>query len=232
MTNDGSIILLYKGAKTMSNLFSRNQVIKAIGAFLAGAVTSKAIANEPAQAQSNIGTFSQVIGASSNGSDKPQLLSIQSNNQDFARLRFLVHGKSPWDIATGSSDNVMNFFNSVAGNVMTLKPNGNLSIKGALTQGSSRTLKENITELSSKEALETLVNLNPVKFTYKADTDKVNHVGFIAEDVPDLVATSDRKGLSAMDIVGVLTKAVQEQQKMISTLTEKVTALETKNPVQ
>jgi Chaperone of endosialidase len=126
----------------------------------------------------------------------------------------------------------MNFFNSGSGNVMTLSPNGNLSITGALTQGSSRTLKENITELSSKEALETLVNLNPVKFIYKADTDKVNHVGFIAEDVPNLVATIDRKGLSAMDIVGVLTKAVQEQQKTISALTEKVTALETKNPVQ
>jgi hypothetical protein len=38
-------------------------------------------------------------------------------------------------------------------------------------------------------------------------------VGFIAEDVPDLVATKDRKGLSPMDIVAVLTKVVQEQQK-------------------
>jgi Chaperone of endosialidase len=216
----------------MSNLFSRNQVIKAIGAFLAGAVTSKAIGNEPAQAQSNIGTFSQVVGASTNGSDKPQVLSIQNNNQDFARLRFSVLGKSPWDIATGSSNNVMNFFNSASGNVMTLSPTGNLSITGALTQGSSRTLKENISELSGKEALETLVNLSPVKFKYIADMERVNHIGFIAEDVPDLVATIDRKGLSAMDIVGVLTKAVQEQQKTISALTEKVTALETKNPVQ
>jgi hypothetical protein len=35
-------------------------------------------------------------------------------------------------------------------------------------------------------------------------------VGFIAEDVPDLVSTKDRKGLSPMDIVAVLTKVVQE----------------------
>ena len=107
----------------------------------------------------------------------------------------------------------MNFFNSASGNVMTLSPNGNLSITGALTQGSSRTLKENISELSGKEALKTLADLNPVKFIYKADTDKVNHVGFIAEDVPDLVATIDRKGLSAMDIVGVLTKAVKNSRR-------------------
>jgi hypothetical protein len=39
------------------------------------------------------------------------------------------------------------------------------------------------------------------------------HVGFIAEDVPELVATSDWKGLESMDIVAVLTKVVQEQQK-------------------
>ena len=38
------------------------------------------------------------------------------------------------------------------------------------------------------------------------------HVGFIAEDVPDLVASEDRKGLSAMDVVAVLTKVVQDQQ--------------------
>ncbi|MCK7574508.1 MAG: hypothetical protein MZV65_00275 [Chromatiales bacterium] len=40
-------------------------------------------------------------------------------------------------------------------------------------------------------------------------------MGFIAEDVPDLVATKDRKGLSPMDIVAVMTKVVQEQQGMI-----------------
>src|SRR5262249_149950 len=77
---------------------------------------------------------------------------------------------------------------------------------GTFTQGSSRTLKDNIAELPSAEALETLAHLSPVKFHYKADTEKANHIGFIAEDVPDLVSSPDRKGLSAMDIVGVLTK--------------------------
>ena len=53
-----------------------------------------------------------------------------------------------------------------------------------------------------------------MKFAYKKDlTEK--HVGFIAEDVPELVSTKDRKGLSPMDIVAVLTKVVQEQQRII-----------------
>ena len=52
------------------------------------------------------------------------------------------------------------------------------------------------------------------------------HVGFIAEDVPELVATKDRKGLSPMDIVAVLTKVVQEQRSTIGTLVEKLSRLE------
>lgn len=50
-------------------------------------------------------------------------------------------------------------------------------------------------------------------------------VGFIAEDVPDIVATNTRKSLSPMDIVGVLTKVVQEQRKAISKLQDEVNAL-------
>jgi len=93
---------------------------------------------------------------------------------------------------------------------------------------SSRELKENIAELSGSEAVEALKNLNPVKFNFKADSDKNRHIGFIAEDVPELVATSDRKTLSPMDIVAVLTQALKEQQNTISALAEKVKLLEAK----
>ena len=51
-----------------------------------------------------------------------------------------------------------------------------------------------------------------MKYSYKADKDE-RHVGFIAEDVPDLVASKDRKSLSPMDITAVLTKVVQEMDK-------------------
>ncbi|MBF0137802.1 MAG: hypothetical protein H7833_19635 [Magnetococcus sp. DMHC-1] len=54
--------------------------------------------------------------------------------------------------------------------------------------------------------------LNPATFAYKRDPAE-KHVGFVAEDVPDLLATQDRKGLSAMDVVAVVTKVVQKQQK-------------------
>lgn len=93
---------------------------------------------------------------------------------------------------------------------------------------SSRELKENIYELSSEEALTAFEKLKPVKFNYKIEKNE-QYIGFIAEDVPDLVATNDRRGLSAMDVVGVLTKVLQEQQKMIDKLKGKVEMLEAKN---
>jgi hypothetical protein len=82
---------------------------------------------------------------------------------------------------------------------------------GAWVDGSSREYKQDIRELSGAEAEEAFAELSPVRFEYKAAPDE-HHVGFIAEDVPELVATKDRKGLSAMDVVAVLTKVVQEQQ--------------------
>ena len=87
--------------------------------------------------------------------------------------------------------------------------------------GSSREYKEQIVELSSEEAIEAVSRLTPVRYNYKSDKDET-FVGFIAEDVPDLVATKDRKGVSPMDIVAVLTKVVQEQQERIEALEAKI----------
>jgi hypothetical protein len=89
-----------------------------------------------------------------------------------------------------------------------------LSSGGVWTNASSRELKKDIRPLAPDEAIETLAALAPVTFKYKADEEA--HVGFIAEDVPDLVATKDRKGLSSMDIVAVLAKVVQEQQAQLA----------------
>jgi hypothetical protein len=87
---------------------------------------------------------------------------------------------------------------------------GNVKVTGALTQASSIALKENVAELSGQEAMAALRALSAVKFNYKADSQKEQRLGFIAEEVPDLVASSERDRLSPMDIIAVLTKAVQE----------------------
>ena len=99
---------------------------------------------------------------------------------------------------------------------------------GAWVDGSSREFKENIEALTSTEALRAFEEIEPVKFNYKQDKEE-QYLGFIAEDVPDLVAMKDRKGLNPMDIVAMLTKVVQEQQKAISELKEKISKLENRS---
>ncbi len=97
---------------------------------------------------------------------------------------------------------------------------------------SSREYKDNIQALSAESAIQTLNNLNPVTFTYKSMPDQ-GHVGFIAEDVPDLVALNGRKAIDPVNIIGILTKVVQEksqviekQQKTLETLEAKLAKLE------
>ncbi len=98
---------------------------------------------------------------------------------------------------------------------------------GVWTNASSIDLKENIKELSAQEAVDALNGLNPVKYNYKKDKNE-EYVGFIAEDVPELVATGDRKTMSPMDVVGVLTKVLKEQQKTIDELKKEVEELKKK----
>jgi hypothetical protein len=68
-----------------------------------------------------------------------------------------------------------------------------------------------------EEAREALLALAPVKYAYKADPTQ-HQVGFIAEDVPALVAQNDRASLSPMDLVAVLTTVVQAQQAQLAAL--------------
>jgi len=92
---------------------------------------------------------------------------------------------------------------------------------------SSRELKKDIQEVSAAEALQTVENLKSVSHVYKQGNQDM-HVGFIAEDVPDMVATRDRKGIESMDIAAVLTKVVQEQQKMLKEQKETMQQLQDK----
>ena len=88
---------------------------------------------------------------------------------------------------------------------------------GVWTNRSSRDSKENIADLSSGDAVAAVMALQPVSFNYRAEQGE-GYVGFIAEDVPGLLASSDGKSLSAMDVVAALTKVVQEQQRRIDAL--------------
>ena len=88
---------------------------------------------------------------------------------------------------------------------------------GVWINSSSRALKRDIATLHVEDAQGALTDLKPVRFRYRNDP-RESYVGFIAEDVPELVATQDRRSLSTMDIVAVLTRVVQDQERRIAEL--------------
>lgn len=112
----------------------------------------------------------------------------------------------------------------------TLEPEENLHVGGVIrssgtTVSSSRALKENIADLSSGAAINTLDQLNPVWFNFRDDPEGKTHVGFIAEDAPEPIATNDRKAISNDHTTAILTKVVKEQQRQIEELRLQVESL-------
>jgi hypothetical protein len=146
-------------------------------------------------------------------------------------------------LGSGTNHNVKIVANNTE--IMTIEPGGDVGIGltdpgyklhitggaycdgGAWVPGSSREYKENIKNLTTDEAMEAFNGLVPVKFNYKFNKEE-DYMGFIAEDVPELVATKNRKGVAPMDVVAVLTKVVQEQQKTISELKKEIAELKKK----
>ncbi len=86
---------------------------------------------------------------------------------------------------------------------------------GHVVTASSRELKTEIKPLDTQAALDAFHKLQPVSYEYKNQKGE-NVVGFIAEDIPELVAMPSRKSLDSTEIVAVLTKVVQEQDKALA----------------
>lgn len=99
-----------------------------------------------------------------------------------------------------------------------LEVTGAIVAAGTITQGSSREYKKDIENLSLEEAYSAFRELSPVKFRYINDASGDLHLGFIAEDVPDLMSVPNRKGLDSGDFVALLTRVVQEQEERILAL--------------
>ncbi|MBY0275939.1 tail fiber domain-containing protein [Candidatus Binatia bacterium] len=106
---------------------------------------------------------------------------------------------------------------------LELKNGAKVSAGGVWTNASSRALKHDIHDLTLVDARAALSGLDPVTYVYDADPAE-RQVGFVAEDVPELVATNDRKTLSPMDFVAVLTKIVQDQDRQLAAQAEQLRA--------
>ncbi|MGI9272198.1 MAG: SH3 domain-containing protein [Woeseiaceae bacterium] len=139
------------------------------------------------------------------------------------RASTLTIGSGSVDRITVDRDGNVGVGESRPAHPLQMASGAHVTAGGVWTNSSSRAKKENIDVLTIEEALTALVELEPVHFNYISDTTEA-HVGFIAEDVPDLVATRDREGLSTMDVVAVLTRVIQAQQEQIEALEARLDA--------
>ncbi len=162
-----------------------------------------------------------------------QAWDIVANNNNFY-VRDINHEFNPFIIRTSAPDNTLVLDSTGRLGLGVSAPlyqihhsSGARLDAGNWVNASSRAVKQDIHQLDGDAALSALKALEPVTFAYKANPAEMN-VGFIAEDVPDLVATADRKGLSAMDIAAVLTKVIQGQQRTIEDLQTRLQRLERK----
>ena len=135
---------------------------------------------------------------------------------------------------TGSNGSVLNFRRS--GTSV-----GNISIDGSSTTYSTSSdyrLKNTVAPMTG--ALAKVAQLKPV--TYKWNSDGSDGQGFIAHEIAEVVpecvtgakdavdeeGNPQYQGIDTSFLVATLTAAIQEQQALITQLTERITALEAK----
>ncbi len=108
------------------------------------------------------------------------------------RASTLTIGAGSVDRITISNDGNVGIGVSRPAHPLQMASGAYVTAGGVWTNSSSRAMKENINALTLEEALDALVRLEPVHFNYINDAAEAQ-LGFIAEDVPDLVASSDRQ---------------------------------------
>lgn len=94
-----------------------------------------------------------------------------------------------------------------------------------LVQGSSRDWKEDIGALDAAEAGRLLAGMEPAAFRFGDEPDRRRHLGLVAQDLPDPIATPEREGFNPTAAIAVLTRMVKEQQQAIAGLREELAEL-------
>jgi len=115
-------------------------------------------------------------------------------------------------------------------------PTHNIDVQGGAycsgtnwVNGSSRALKTDITTLTPEQmeaVLRDLERTQVVNYRYKSEANGEQHIGLIAEDAPELLATPERDGINTADAIGFLMAAVKAQQAEIEALQTRLKRVE------
>lgn len=119
-------------------------------------------------------------------------------------VRDATAGTVPFRIESGAADESM-----------VIDVDGNVSIVGTLSQGSSRFIK-NIQPIAAETVLARLEKLEVSEWQYRNDTRQSTHLGPMAEDFYQLFALGlDDKHIAASDVAGVAIASVQALAKKV-----------------
>jgi len=140
----------------------------------------------------------------------------------------------------GSGGRILNTKDNGTGSCNAITFNNNNGQVGRITTDGSGTsyvtssdyrMKENL--VYEWEAISKIKNLKPVQFNFKTNPDELTE-GFIAHEAQSIVpyaivGEKDGEEMQGMDygkLTAVLTKAIQEQQELIDSLTTRIETLE------
>ena len=168
-----------------------------------------------------------------------QILSISSDTIYLTNGGFV---KLPDDTNAGWTSNTDTTSTSKYVGIGTSSPSFQLHVNGkfksdGITESSDKRFKQNVVPLSN--ALEQVLALNGVSYQWKYDDkqfagrgfDQRTHVGFIAQDVEQIipeVVDTDTDGFKSVQyshIVPILVEAIKQQQHLIDALNQKVEAI-------
>jgi hypothetical protein len=189
----------------------------------------------------------------------PQMILYEQGTDDYARLTFRLAASSDFfTIAGKPKNNVaearMHIFYNETGNIISFAGNGNVGIgndnpdqllrmessgggyydagTNQWVGGSSRVSKRDIkpNEMNLKRILDSVDIVNyRFKDQVAADPEAPYHIGFIAEDTPELLSGEKRDGLATGDCIGLLLGVVKEQQTQIERLSREVEAIKSRD---
>jgi len=124
-----------------------------------------------------------------------------------------------WALGTIVGGSIVMDNQANGGTELTLSNTGNLTVAGTVTPGSSRTIKEELRPVDSRDVLRRVLDLPITSWSYKA-TPGVRHVGPMSEDFFAAFAVgSDDKGISVTDSAGVALAAIQGLSRQVADVT-------------
>lgn len=140
---------------------------------------------------------------------------LELSNNGAAAMRFTTGLNTGWDMSAGNALTLAT--QGAATPQFSLQSNGNLTITGTLSNGSSRLLKTGIVPVDGAALLDKVLALPIYHWRYKTSPAQELHVGPMAEDFRQMFHLGhDDRSLAPADLAGVTLGAVQALAQKVS----------------